>query len=137
MSTYGLPNKVDALLRDHLKSFEQLEILLLLRARVDESWTAEAAGAVLHLDPDLLVEAMSGLAASGLLQQTYADPPQYQYRAANENLAAAVAELVSTYQERRAAIMSQMSTNAIERIRSGSLKAWADAFVIRKRDDDG
>lgn len=137
MSTHGLPTKVDALLRDHLKSFEQLEVLLLLRARSSESLTPEAAASELRLDPERIQDAMSGLETSGLLHRTTVEPPSYQYRSANMHLEAAVDELVIAYRERRAAVMSQMSTNAIERIRSGSLKAWADAFIIRRRKDDG
>jgi hypothetical protein len=137
MSQGGLPEVVAALLRDHLKSFEQLEVLLLLQARRDESWTVERVAAELHLDPDLIRHAMAGLVASGLLAQSPAVPTEYHYRPTRTKLVAAVDELVCAYREQRAALMSQMSTNAIERIRSGTLTAWADAFVIRKRKDDG
>jgi hypothetical protein len=33
--------------------------------------------------------------------------------------------------------MSTMSVNAIERIRSGTLRAFSDAFLLRRKDGDG
>jgi hypothetical protein len=30
-----------------------------------------------------------------------------------------------------------MNTNAIERVRSGAIRTFADAFVLRKEDKDG
>jgi tagatose-1,6-bisphosphate aldolase non-catalytic subunit AgaZ/GatZ len=89
------------------------------------------------LDVDLIREAIAGLEASALLQRTSDTPARYRYLAANAGLAAAVDELMNAYREQRTTIVSQMSANAIERIRSGSLISWADAFLIRRRKDDG
>ena len=36
-----------------------------------------------------------------------------------------------------AAVLLTMSTNAIERLRSGALNAFADAFILRGKDKDG
>jgi DNA-binding IclR family transcriptional regulator len=134
MSPPQLPDSVLMLLRDRLKNFEQLEVLLLLRARVAEWLTSAQANAAIRLDPELISAALQELASAGLLES---EGSNYRYRPATAALASAVDELASEYRDRHAAVMSQMSVNAIERIRSGSLKAFADSFVLNKRKDDG
>jgi hypothetical protein len=137
MSAGDLPEAVRALLHDQLKSFEELEVLLLVRARPLERWTVESASSAVHLDPALVAQALAGLEASGLVARVVADAT-YQYRPLTPVLAAAVEGLAKAYREQHAAVMSQMSINAIERIRSGPLRVFADSFLFRKRkDDDG
>jgi len=128
-----LSEAVQALLRDRLKSFEQLEILLLMHSQPNQPWTLESVSAKVRISPVLLHEALLGLRASGLIET---DGKQHRCRPTTEALAAAVAELARAFEEHRAAILGQMNANAIERIRSGSLKAFTDAFVIRKGDRD-
>ena len=52
-------------------------------------------------------------------------------------LAAAADELARDFAERRAAVLSTLSTNAIERLRSGALTAFADAFILGSKRKDG
>jgi hypothetical protein len=133
----ALPEAVRALIRDQLKSFEELELLLLVRAKPLEQWSAASASAAAHLDVDLTVQALAGLEASGLVARTAAGPT-YQYRPATSAMAAAVDELAQAYRQQHAAVMSQMSINAIERIRSGPLRVFADSFLFKKdKDGDG
>lgn len=51
----------------------------------------------------------------------------------------AVAELLTLYTTDRMVVVSELSSLAMERIRSMASKAFANAFVLRKkrRDDDG
>jgi hypothetical protein len=128
---------VQALLRDHLRSFEGLEVLMLLQAQASRAWTAIAVSTETRLDVELIREAMSALAGSGLLRQNPSDPLEHRYHPSTPQLASAVEELAAAYREQNATVMSQMSANAIERIRYGTIKAFADAFVLgkRKRDD--
>jgi hypothetical protein len=48
-----------------------------------------------------------------------------------------VEALVVAYREQSAAVLSTMSIYAIERIRSGPIRAFADSFVLGKPKDDG
>lgn len=134
MSPPQLPDGVLVLLRERLKSFEQLEVLLLLRARAGAGLTPAQASAAIRLDAELIAIALQDLVSAGLLQN---EDAIYRYRPATPALADAVEALATEYRDRHAAVMSQMNVNAIERIRSGSLKAFADSFVLNKRKDDG
>jgi predicted transcriptional regulator len=131
-----LHEKTRALLRDTITSFEMLEIVLLMRAQPDESWTAGALASRAHLPDDVAIRALQGLLAGGLVQgagspANATSGPQYQYRPVNAGLAAAADWLAQDFTERRAAVLSTLSTNAIERLRSGALNAFADAFVLK------
>ncbi len=109
---------------------------MLLQAQAARAWTAMAVSAGTRLDVELIRDAMSGLAGSGLIRQNPSDPLEHQYHPSTPQLASAVEELAADYREQNATVMSQMSANAIERIRSGTLKAFADAFVLSKRKGD-
>jgi hypothetical protein len=132
MSAESLPETVQRLLRDRLKSFEQLEVLLLLHRRADQHWTAAAASLEVRLAEDLVADALAALQKHGLIRSAGLE---FRYDPAESRVAAAVEDLVIACRNRHAAVMSQMSTNAIERIRSGSLRAFADSFVLGRKKD--
>jgi len=48
-----------------------------------------------------------------------------------------LARLVEVYEEQPIEIIKLMSTNAIERVRTAALRAFADAFVLHKGKDNG
>lgn len=83
--------------------------------------------------------ALTTLEVNRLISRSATEPPAFRFAPATAALSAAVDELARLYGDQRAAIMAEMSINAISRIRSSSLRAFADAFVIgpRKRDSDG
>jgi DNA-binding IclR family transcriptional regulator len=136
-----LGEKTRALLRESITSFEMLEILLLLRAHPDLSWTVSSVAARVHMPDDLVARALEALRARQLVRSGV--PPlapgsrDYTYGPGTTELAAAAEELVRDFAERRAAVLSTMSTNAIERLRSGALSAFADAFVLGSKRKDG
>jgi hypothetical protein len=48
-----------------------------------------------------------------------------------------VEALLRVYDESRLELMSIMSSNAIDRVRTGALRAFANAFVLSRKRDDG
>ena len=48
-----------------------------------------------------------------------------------------LARLVEVYEEQPIEIIKLMSANAIERVRTAALRAFADAFVLHKGKDNG
>jgi hypothetical protein len=137
MTAGGLSENVQSLLRERLRSFEGLEVLVLLHAQPSRSWTEDAIGALLRLDFERVREALAELISRGLARQSLPEPASYAYHAGTPQVAAAVDELANAYREQHATVMSQMNANAIERIRSGTLKAFADSFILgRKKSDD-
>ncbi len=132
-----LPDDVRALLHEHIESYEQLEILLLLRRERYEHWTGEALAARLHVRAELIQTALAGLKASGLIEASGAAPTRFAYRPTSSGLDAAVGRLEREYAERPILIIQLMSANAIERLRTAALHTFADAFLLKKDKDRG
>jgi hypothetical protein len=133
----GLPEDVCALLNEHIESYEQLEVLLLMRRERYEEWTVTGLAARLHVHAELIGSALEGLKAGGLVTAISAAPPRFAYRPTSSGLDAAAGRLDREYAERPIRIIQLMSTNAIERLRTAALHAFADAFVLKKDENDG
>jgi hypothetical protein len=133
-----LPENVRSFLRDHLTSFECLELLLLLHRRAEPA-NADALARQTGIAVELVFAALLELESSQLVRRSGTEPPAFRFAPATAELARAVDDLESVYRDQRAAVMSEMSINAIGRIRSGTLRAFSDAFVFgkKKRDPDG
>jgi predicted ArsR family transcriptional regulator len=137
-NTEDLPEDVRALLNEHIDSYEQLEVLLLLRRERYEEWTVTGLAARLHVREELIGSALERLKAGGLVAATRAAPaPRFAYRPTSSGLDAAAGRLDREYAERPIRIIQLMSANAIERVRTAALHTFADAFVLKKKDSDG
>ena len=134
-----VPEDVRALLREQVTSFEQLEVLLLLCHHAEREWSAKAIAGQTNIPEEIVWDALSKLQSSHLVELEKRMPESVaRYAPISATLRAAVDLLAQAYQEQRAAIMSIMSTNAIERVRSGAIRTFSDAFVIKKKDrEDG
>ena len=130
-------NEMSAFLRDYIDSYECLEVLLLLH-RERTSWTAEALSTRLKTRAPLIDDALASLVRSRLV---IADGRKMltSYSYADEDGAkdAIVGSLERVYRDEPIKIMQLMSANAIERLRTGALRAFADSFVLRKDKDRG
>jgi hypothetical protein len=132
-----LPEDVRALLQEHIESYEQLEVLLLLRRERYEEWTAAGLAARLHVREELVGSALNRLEAGGLVAVIGAAPAaRFAYRPTSSGLDAAAGRLEREYRERPIRIIQLMSANAIDRVRTAALHTFADAFVLKKKDDD-
>jgi len=132
-----LPTDVRALLHEHIETYEQLEILLLLRRERYEEWTLAALAARLHVGEELVGSALERLKSGGLVVMTAAIPaPRFAYRPATPGLDATAGRLDREYAERPVRIIQLMSANAIERVRTAALHTFADSFVLKKKDND-
>ena len=132
-----LPDDVRALLHEHIESYEQLEVLLLLRRERHEPWTIVALAARLHIREELIGSALDGLKSGGLVIATGSPPePRFAYGPASSDLDAAAGRLDREYAERPIRIIQLMSANAIDRVRTAALHTFADAFVLKKKDTD-
>jgi hypothetical protein len=132
-----LPEDVRALLHEHIESYEQLEVLLLLRRERHQEWTIAGLATRLRVRAELIGQALEGLKAGGLVAVTAATPaPRFAYRPASSGLDAAAGHLEREYLEWPIKIIQLMSANAIERLRTAALHTFADAFVLNKKKDD-
>jgi hypothetical protein len=137
MTSERLPESVSALLRDQVTTFEQLEVLLLLQAHPHDDWTAATVSDRTGIPAELSARALADFSGNGLIEQVRENPPAYCFAPRNTRLRQAAADLATAYRDQHALVMSTMSVNAIERIRSGTLRAFSDAFLLKRKDRDG
>ncbi len=132
-----LPPEVRALLLEHVDSFEQLDLLLLLHRERDADWTAAELCDRLRI-PRAVVDASLGLLCMrGLVRQRPArKPAAFVYAPASSGLDQAVSRLATAYSERPVSVIRLMSSNAIQRMRSGAFRAFSEAFLLRGSQDD-
>ncbi|MEP7247010.1 MAG: hypothetical protein ABI885_25460 [Gammaproteobacteria bacterium] len=137
MTADSLPAAVHTLLREHVMSFEQLEIILLLHRQPRQGWSATEISEDRRIPLELVADALTGLETSKLIRRIGNAGERVQLSPAEPATADAVRALALAYQDQHASVMSSMSMNAIERIRSRTLRAFSDSFVFGKRNGDG
>ena len=134
MTAQTVSDDVRRLLGQHIESYEQLEIVLLLHRTRDVQWTAEAVGRSLNIRD---AEAAGALATMQRRQIISVAPEpdgsvRYAYAPSSPADAAAVDQLAEAYATQRIEIMKLMNANAMLRVRTGALRVFADAFDLRK-----
>jgi hypothetical protein len=110
----------------YVRSIEQLEILLLLHARRDRGWTAQAVSDELRGNPESAAGRLQELATDGLLVES-GNPHAYSYAATGE-LDRAIAGLAEAYRDFRLRV--------IERVfkKPDGISEFAEAFRFRRKD---
>ena len=121
------------LLRTHVEAFEDLEVLLEVnRPEYHPAGPADLA-ARLRISDAQVSAALERLMASRLLRQVNGF---VVLAALDERTRAGLDELRRLADTDRIQVMADMSTNAIDRLRTGALRAFARAFILKK-DSDG
>jgi hypothetical protein len=121
------------LLRTHVDAFEDLEILLeVTRDGYRPSGPADLAER-LRMTGDQVSGAVERLTAPGLLQLVNG---LVVLGPLDERTRIGLDELKRLADANRLQVMADMSTNAIERLRTGALRAFTRAFILKK-DNDG
>ncbi|HVX14143.1 MAG TPA: hypothetical protein VHC22_23355 [Pirellulales bacterium] len=124
----NLPDDVRRFIIANLSSVAQLEVLLLLRDDRDREWTADEVSRPLYSAASGILRELNDLVAKGLAYVTHAPDTRFRYRPKpDEEVDAIVDRLAHLYKERRAAIISLIYSEPIDKARS-----FADAFRIRK-----
>lgn len=132
MSNGGLPENVKSFIAGHIDSAVQLELLLLMFQTQGRLWDAAAICAELKIDAGWAATQLAYLCEKGLLRSNDGPNSVYEYAPRTEELGAAVAELASVYADRRVSVISLIYSRP-----SDNLRAFADAFRLRKDQPDG
>lgn len=127
---------VRAFLRDYIDSFESLEVLLLLRRERTACTADELCGRLKTRSP-LIEDALASLLRARLVSTEQNVPTSYRYVDEDWARDSIVGSLESLYRDEPIRIMQLMSTDAIERLRTSTIRAFADAFVVRKEKGNG
>jgi len=129
----SLPEDVERLLREHIFSVEQLEILLLLRAQPSRGFDAKYTSDELRSSASSAAACLADLTQRGFLScQEHSDPKIYFYLPNSDWLKQAVEQLNEAYAQRRYTVMERIFSKPIE-----VLSVFASAFRFRKDDSDG
>lgn len=128
MDSVGLPELVESFLRDHITSYEQLEILLLLRTEPARAWSLEEVAQPLSIARPAATAALAHLRELGLVviveEHGGGDGARYALAEGPAELSSTVAALAVAYDEDRAGVMRALSRNAIARLRSRAMRAF-------------
>lgn len=125
------------LLFDCVESFEELHVLVWLKAREHEEFDEQAIAEGTRIHVSVLSETLTRLAELGLVFTTETRPPRYRYAPREPAMREGFDTIIARYQTNPLEIMGVMTANAIERVRTAALSTFANSFRIRgpKRDD--
>jgi len=112
-------------------TFEQLEVLLLLHRSGSRYLSTDEIATGLAVRAEVTLAELEQLADKGLLAADPTRPGRYRLSPATPWLRQQVEALIRAERERRLAIVQEMSTNAIERLRNSAIRTFAEAFRLR------
>lgn len=129
-SPAALPSHVTNFISAHLRTLEQLELLLLLMQTPDRWWDAAAIALQLGVTADTARRALEHLAARNLLAIRITGDVRYQYQPGEPQLADAARMLAEAFRVNRLAVL-----RLVAEPERRSIRDFADAFRIRRDDD--
>jgi predicted transcriptional regulator len=132
-----IPPEISVLLKDSIRSIEELEVLLRLRADGEARTFSDLAGP-LNIPESIAESALANLEQAGMLARIARGRHRaYAFAPRDEQLAAAIDALVAYYRDNRMQVILTISNNAMERMRHGVLQRFSDAFRISRDKKDG
>lgn len=134
----GIGAEVKSFLRGWITSYEQLQTLLLFRQRRDESLSTSFVAQTLHVSETAAAEALEHLCRVTLVEAQVTDgTPGFKYAPGSIHLRDLADQLADAWEQHQLVVMNLMSSNALERVRTGALRTFADAFILGKKKTDG
>jgi predicted transcriptional regulator len=135
MTEYRLPDDVRALLYDGVETYEQLEIVLMLIRDPAEPWTVDTVATALGVSDAVADDALQQLLRAGLVAvATGEGRPRFAYAPKTPAIAATVDRLRDAYADHRLAVINEITANALQRVRTSAIRAFARAFVFEDKD---
>ena len=128
-----IPSDVLELLQQRVGSLEELEVLLFLKRTRDRSWAVFEIARELGLPESIVDTTLATLRSHDFVANARAD--EWSYHPCVAELGGLVDRLAAVYEERRLEVMRILSARALERVRDSAARAFADAFVIRRKND--
>lgn len=132
MGEEEVPLDVRHFISAHITSVAQLETLLLLKTNPTQVWSPEAIARELRIDKRAASDQLAHLERNGVAVRTSEQGDAYRYNPATPELDAAVVALAQSYLVRRVTIIGLIFSGP-----SSSLRAFSDAFRIRREDENG
>lgn len=131
-----LSAELKGFLRGWVTSYEQLQTLLLLHRRRDDSFSPQSVAEVLHVSEVATTEALEHLCRVTLVSvQVASGTRSFRYAPGSIHLSGLVDQLADAWDRHQLVVMNLMSSNAIERVRTRAIRTFADAFILGKKTD--
>lgn len=129
-----LAEDVSAILHDHIRSWEQLEILLLLHANRSEAWSAESVANRMRLGVELSLRTLEHLSKQRLVESSEDDTRRFWFGPGDPTLDETVGRLAEAYRERQVEVLKILTTDAVDRVRSAAMETFSESLLLgRKR----
>lgn len=122
-----IPESVARFIAVHVRSLEQLEILLLLASKPEQAWSVDAVYDVIRSSHSSAAERLDELRLQGLLSVSDEKKSSYRYQPQTPESAAAIETLARLYKERRVKIVEMIYSQPTD-----PLQHFADAFKFKK-----
>jgi hypothetical protein len=120
-----IPEPVARFLAVHVRTLEQLEILLLLASQPERAWSVDAVYDVIRSSRSSAAERLDELRLQGLLSVSEAG--MYRYQPQVPEIAAVVETLAQLYKQRRVKIVELIYSQPTD-----PLQHFAEAFKFKK-----
>jgi hypothetical protein len=125
MAGSSVPASVQRFIAGEIESVAQLEVLLLLRAATDKSWTAAEVARALVIRRETAAHWLDDLTVRGLLRK---HGGRYRYDPATGETDRTIDQLAESYAKYRVAVIALIFSKPSDRV-----SVFADAFRIRRR----
>lgn len=134
MSDEMLPDSLRTFLQERIEHYEDLQLLLFLRARAGAWWNSGAIGKHLVVAPETIDDSLERLRQSSLIDVDHNDSgPVYRYGLREGSAASAVDKLAVACAEQPLAVIRAMTGNALERLRMRSVRTFERVLSSRER----
>jgi hypothetical protein len=132
--THGrIPIEIAEFLRDQIQTYEQLEILVKIGRDPASDHLLDPLVRDLNLDSTAGAAVVDQLSTAGLLTITR-DAAGDRVRC-QENVRTVIARLAEVYEADRIQLISEMTQNALERVRNSAIRTFSSAFLLGRRRD--
>lgn len=126
----SIPVEVRQFVESHIRSLDQLEVLLLVSALPDREWSVDDVYNVVRSSPAVVAERLASFEKAGIFVRSQ-DPPVYQYRPRNEELARVISSLSGIYKMSRHRIVELIYAPSRT---DDPITSFTDAFRFRKKE---
>lgn len=92
-----IPVAVQQFVASHIRSLDQLEVLLLVSALPDRQWSVEAVYRIVLSNPALVARRLEGFVQAGFMSRS-GEPPLYRFAPRSDDMAAQISALAAAYQ---------------------------------------
>jgi hypothetical protein len=129
-----LPTDVQTFLEEHIRSYDQLHVLLLLRTAPDRLWSCDAVGLELGMSTDSAAAALHQLLEKRLVTVAGGGVEAlFRLSSAASEREDTLTRVADAYDDQKVAIVQWMTDHAVERVRAGAQNLLASIFARRSK----